>query len=127
MLDLTSMPKHDLESLVEKYLPVLNEIYTGDKNLDIHQCAYMIDIISKHIQNLYEDINIDIKSWSVVAMVKLLKLNKLNGDDDVMKYVDEFIKYWNLTYDEYVKQFTVYSSEFERDHGLISKFITHCK
>lgn len=127
MLDLTSIPKHDLESLVEKYLPVLNEIYTGDKNLDIHQCAYMIDIISKHIQNLYIDINIDIKSWSVVAMVKLLKQNKLNSDDDVMKYVDEFINYWNLTYDEYVKQYTIYSSEFERDHGLISKFISNCK
>ena len=24
MLDLTNIPKHDLESLVEKYLPVLN-------------------------------------------------------------------------------------------------------
>ena len=87
----------------------------------------MIDIISKHIQNLYIDINIDIKSWSVVAMVKLLKQNKLNSDDDVMKYVDEFINYWNLTYDEYVKQYTIYSSEFERDHGLISKFISNCK
>ena len=127
MLDLTNIPKHDLESLVEKYLPVLNEIYTGDKNLDIHQCAYMIDIISKHIQNKYVNINIDIKSWSVVAMVKLLKQNKMNGDDDVVKYVDEFINYWNLTYDEYVKQYTVYSSEFERDHGLINKFISNCK
>ena len=40
-------------------------------------------------------------------------------------YVDEFIDYWNSNYDNNIKQYTIYSSEFERDHGLVVKFVNN--
>lgn len=125
MLDLTNIAMHELDLLVEKYLPVLNEIHTGDKNLDIYQCAYAIDIVVSYIQKSHATINADIKSWTVIAIIKLLKHDKINCSNDVTQYVDEFIDYWNSNYDNYIKQYTIYSSEFERDHGLVVKFVNN--
>ena len=107
-----------LSDLIEKYSPVLQTI--GNKQHLLHY-TYIVHTCVDYLKNKNE-INGYWKSLIVLLIKKIFEYSKIKDGDDIIKHIDNFIKFKSKEYEKYVDN-TISSSEYDRDYGFIIKYI----
>ncbi|MCK9416729.1 hypothetical protein M0Q97_08750 [Candidatus Dojkabacteria bacterium] len=120
MIDLTNNNTEDINVLVQKYTSVLqvSNLNTID---EIRLLAKIIDEAIKYIANNHSELTIDLKIWSILVLKNII--NKIKTDDDVKKYIDEFVEYWGKKYEKYCNYLGMSASDFDRDYYFVLTFI----
>jgi len=119
MIDLTNKNIDEINILVQKYSPVFETFETIKP--ETQRClAYIIDIAYNYLQEKYNDLNSDWKTWTIVVLKN--RINKINCDEDILKIIDDFIDYYNTNYQEYCENI-ISANEFDKNNGFISKYL----
>ena len=116
MIDLTNKTVDEINALIQKYASALELLRPADQPY----MAYIIHVACNYIELKYKDLNKDWKAWAVVVLKNLYK--KINNDDDIRKFIDEFIGYYALEYQKYINDL-VWHNEFDRDWGFVHGFM----
>jgi hypothetical protein len=75
MIDLTSKTPEELNTLIQKYLPVLQEIKVSP--VLYSQLAYIFDVATKYIIEKHNDLTPEWKSWCMVVLRELFTKSKI--------------------------------------------------
>jgi|JFJP01.1.fsa_nt_gi hypothetical protein len=123
MTDLTnkiqSIPLVELQNLYNKYSQVLENIKPESQ---LPYMAIIIDVAIKYINENHATIPKDWKAWTVLVLKHKYFQNKINSETDITKSIDEFIKYYNENYIEYISRM-ISVTEFDRDYGFVVEYL----
>lgn len=121
MNDLTNkvmnIPVNEIDILLTKYQYILELVKRKDK---IHEIAYILDIACNYIVNKHNILNPDWKTWSVIILIDLI--DNIYGDSDIIKIIDNFIKFYNENYKQYIDDIGLSASIYDRDCGFINLY-----
>jgi len=118
MIDLTNKNIDEINTLVQKYAPVLESIKPETQPY----IAYIIEIAYNYLQEKYKDLHKDWKSWMIVILKN--QFNNINNDNDILKNIDDFIIYHHSNYQKYCED-TISASEFDRDHRFVYDYLNN--
>jgi hypothetical protein len=116
MTDLTSKTPEELNTLIQKYLPVLQQIKVSP--VLYQQLAYIFDVATIHIKQKYSDLTPEWKAWCMVVLRDLYKKNKISTDLDITSIIDDFINDYNLNYESYCS-YMASASEYDQQRGFV--------
>jgi hypothetical protein len=120
MIDLTSKSADEINLLIQKYTPVLELVKeTGH----IPHLAYIFELGVNYIKGKYNELETKWKQWSVVCLKDFQINGVLKGEEDVFKFIDEFVEYCRIHYQLYVDDIALFSNEYERDRVFVQAFI----
>lgn len=116
MIDLTNK---NVDELINKHAQLLQ----GLRKENIPQMAYILDIAIPHIQTNHLPLKPEWKAWVFMVLKKLQEKNKLKVDKDVFKYIDDFVKFSNENYNNYLTEIVISTSDYDRDYGFMLKYL----
>jgi hypothetical protein len=122
MIDLTNKSIDQINTLIQKYTPVL-ELYVRHHEKHIPILAHIIDLAVNHTKTNHNDLTLDWKVWSVFVVEKNYFNNKINNESDIGKTIDDFIVYWKAEYQGYCNGLGMSASEYDRDRGFVYKYL----
>lgn len=120
MIDLTNKSVEDVNLLIQKYAAVLEVSKVKTIN-DAQILVIVIDEGVKYVNDKYNEISTDLKTWCILVLKH--KISKIKTDTDVKKIIDKFIQYWNTEYQNYCNDLGMSASDFDRDYGFIQTFM----
>lgn len=115
------MPVVEVQVLYKTYESILEFV---EKQEQLPYFVYTIDIAIKHINETYPTLDKDWKTWAVVVLKHQYFQNKINSETDIVKSIEEFVKYYNENYSQYILNM-VSVTEFDRDYGFVIKHINN--
>jgi hypothetical protein len=116
MIDLTSKKPEEINALIQKWLPALQDSKVAPEHY--LQIAYIIDIATVHIKDMYNELTPEWKAWCIVMLRDLYKKNKINNDSDITNIIDDFINDYNLNYESYCG-YMASASEYDQQRGFV--------
>jgi hypothetical protein len=120
MIDLTSKTPEQINALIQKWLPALQESKVPVEHY--LQIAYIFDIATPYIKEKYSDLTPEWKAWCMVVLRDLYKKNKINVDDDITNIIDDFFNDFNLNFESYCS-YMVSASEYDQQRGFVHGYI----
>jgi hypothetical protein len=119
MTDLTSKTPEELNTLIQRYLPVLQQ--TKVSQVLYPQLAYIFDVATKHIAENYNDLSPEWKTWAMFTLKELFTKSKIHNDLDVTSTIDDFVNNYNLNFESYCS-FMVSASEYDQQRGFVHTY-----
>jgi len=120
MIDLTNKTPEELNTLIQKHLPALQESRIAVEHY--LQIAYIIDIATVHIIDMYIELTPEWKAWCMVVLRDLYKKNKINVESDITNIIDDFVNHFNLNYESYC-DYMVSANEYDQQKGFVHGYI----
>ena len=120
MIDLTNKTPEELNTLIQKYLPVLQEIKVSP--VLYPQLAYIFDVATKHILEKHNELTPEWKSWCMVVLKELFTKSKISNDLDVTNIIDDFVNEYNLNYESYCSYMSS-ANEYDQQRGFVHAYI----
>jgi hypothetical protein len=115
MIDLTN---ENIKDLLTKYASVLELIpETSHRPL----VAYAIEIGVEHLNKTHNVIPIDWKVWSIFLIKHLYK--KLQTEQDITNLIDDFIRYYNKEYADYINDLAFPADEYEKNREFVYRYL----
>lgn len=118
MIDLTGI---DVNNLINKHNNILS-IDFSEISADVPNLAYIFEESLKYV-NLEPDLTVNLKIWSLFVIRNDYFNNRIKNNDDIIKRINKFIKYWNKDYDKYLKNIASYYSDYDRDISFVNKYL----
>ena len=118
MTDSINKTPEELNTLIQKYLPVLQQI----KVLPVlyPQLAYIFDIATKYILEKHNELTPEWKSWCMVVLRDLFTKSKIKSDIDITNIIDDFVNEYNLNYESYCS-FIASASDYDQQRGFVHR------
>jgi len=120
MKDLISKTPEELNTLIQKYLPVLQQIKVSP--VLYPQLAYIFDVATKHILEKHNELTPEWKSWCMVVLKELFTKSKINNDLDITNIIDDFVNEYNLNYESYCSYISS-ANEYDQQRGFVHVYI----
>ena len=120
MIDLTSKTPEELNALIQKYAPVLQQVKV--KPDQYQYIAYIIDIAINYLTINHKDLSADMKTWCIVVLKDLYMKNKINNDLDITTIIIDFINYYDLNYETYCS-YMVSASDYDQQRGFVHDYV----
>jgi len=118
MIDLTNK---NVEVLIQKYAPVLELIRNREQ---IPILAYLIDYGVQYIQFKYKFLDIDWKCWAIILIRNQQIQKKINTEKDIDDLIDNFVKYYQESYREYINDLGTSTCDYDRDREFVYRFLS---
>ena len=116
MIDLTSKTPEEINALIQKWLPALQDSKVAPEHY--LQVAYIIDVATTHLKENHKDLDAAWKAWCMVVLRDLYKKNKINKDSDITDIIDDFLNDFNLNYESYCS-YMLSASEYDQQRGFV--------
>jgi hypothetical protein len=116
MIDLTSKTPEEINALIQKWIPALQESRVPVEHY--LQVAHILDIATPYIKEKYSDLDTAWKAWCMVVLRDLYKKNKINVDADIINIIDDFVNDFNLNFESYCS-YMVSASEYDQQRGFV--------
>lgn len=97
MINIDNVLIQDIELYITKYSDVLDSL--EDKSHTPY-FAYILHIAFNHIKENHNDLDKDWKARSIVVLKELFE--NISVEEDIIVFVDSFIKYYNIEFDKYM-------------------------
>ena len=120
MIDLTSKTPEEINALIQKWLPALQDSKVRPEHY--LQIAYIIDIATIHLKDMYTELTPAWKAWCMIVLRDLYKKNKINNDADITNIIDDFINDYNLNYESYCS-YMASANEYDQQRGFVHGYI----
>ena len=120
MINLTNKTPEEINALIQKYLPALQESKVAVEHY--LQIAYIIDIATPYLKEKYNDLSPEWKAWCMIVLRDLYKKDKINNDLDITNIIDDFINDYNLNYESYCS-FMISASDYDQQRGFVHTYI----
>jgi len=120
MIDLTNKTPEEINALIQKYLSALQESKIPIEHY--LQLAYIIDIATIHLKDMYTELTTEWKSWCIIVLRDLYKKDKINKDSDITDILDDFINHFNLNYESYCSYMSS-ASDYDQQRGFVHSYI----
>jgi hypothetical protein len=115
-----STTQEDFVALVKKYELVVDNHFPIKP---INEQLIILDLCYKYINTNHKDLNPTLKSWCVYVIRKLYDDNKLTGEVEINKCVEDFITYHNNHHEQYLENIETFCSEYDRDIVFINTYL----
>lgn len=116
MIDLTNK---NINELLEKHKLLLQDLHPDHRP----PMAYIIDIAIPHIQTVHTPLKPEWKAWVIMVLRKLQDKNALTSEQDIIKYIDDFVKFANENYVAFLADVAMSVSDYDRDYTFILKYL----
>jgi hypothetical protein len=120
MIDLTNKTPEELNTLIQKYLSVLQEVKA--KPEQYVQLAYIINIAVQYFAIHHMDLPNEWKTWCTLALKELCLKNKINSEIDITDIIEDFVNNYNLNFESYCS-FMISASEYDQQRGFVHTYI----
>ena len=120
MIDLTNKTPEELNTLINKYASVLQEVKA--KPDQYQYIAYIIDVAVNYLTINHKDLSADMKTWCIVVLKDLYMKNKISNDLDITTIIEDFINHHDLNYETYCS-FMVSASDYDKDKGFVHDYV----
>jgi hypothetical protein len=120
MTDLTSKTPEELNTLIQKYLPVLQQIKVSP--VLYQQLAYIFDVATKYILEKHNELTPEWKTWTMFVLKELFTKSKIRSDLDVTNIIEDFVNEYNLNYESYCS-YMVSASDYDQQRGFVHSYI----
>ena len=110
-----------LNNLIQKYYEILNTLPEKQKMLAPF-IAYIIEISVEHLKTKYSEFPAEWKALSII-FVKQLYVNNQIKDNDIVKYIDDFILHYNKNYQEFINTLGMSASDYDRDYLFLTRYL----
>jgi|ERR1035437_570958 hypothetical protein len=120
MIDSISKTPEELNTLIQKYLPVLQEIKVSP--VLYPQLAYIFDVATKYIFEKHNDLTFEWKAWTMFVLKELFTKSKIGNDLDITNTIDDFINNYNLNYESYC-DYMASANEYDQQKGFVHGYI----
>jgi hypothetical protein len=120
MTDLTSKTPEELNTLIQKYLPVLQQIKVSP--VLYPQLAYIFDVATKYILEKHNELTPEWKTWTMFVLKELFTKSKIRSDLDVTNIIEDFVNEYNLNYESYCS-YMVSASDYDQQRGFVHSYI----
>ena len=120
MIDLTSKTPEELNTLIQKYLPVLQQIKVSP--VLYPQLAYIFDVATKYILEKHNELTPEWKTWTMFVLKELFTKSKIRSDLDVTNIIEDFVNEYNLNYESYCS-YMVSASDYDQQRGFVHSYI----
>lgn len=118
MIDLINKTNDEINSILNKYQSLYYDLPT--KSVEFVNLVYTIHLAFTFL-NKDNKLSLDLKTWSVLLIKRIFKT--INTEDDVINEIDNFLKYYNAEYENYINNIAFFSNEFDRDYSFLTKYI----
>jgi hypothetical protein len=116
MIDLTSKTPEQINALIQKWLPALQESKVAVEHY--LQMAHIFDISTPYLKEKYSELTPEWKAWCMVVLRDMYKKNKINVDADITNIIDDFVNDYNLNFESYCS-YMVSASEYDQQRGFV--------
>ena len=120
MIDLTSKTPEEINTLIQRWIPALQD----SKIMPEHylQMAYIIDIATPYLKEKHSDLTPEWKAWCIVILRELYKKDKISNDLDITNIIEDFINEYNLNYESYCS-YMASANEYDQQRGFVHAYI----
>lgn len=120
MIDLTSKTPEELNTLIQKYLSVLQQVKAKPEQYP--QLAYIINIAVQYFAIHHMDLPNDWKTWCTLVLKELCLKDKINSEIDITDIIEDFINEYNLNYESYCS-YMASANEYDQQRGFVHAYI----
>ncbi|MFA5207340.1 MAG: hypothetical protein WC428_01670 [Candidatus Paceibacterota bacterium] len=120
MIDLTNKTPEEINALIQKFAPVLQQVKIAPEHY--LQLAYIFDIGTKYLIIQHKDLDDTWKTWCMLVLKEMYIKNKINSELDITNIVEDFINHYNLNYESYCN-YMASANEYDQQRGFVHSYI----